>query len=332
MIVFGSDFCQCPPVVARGSRPAIVGAALKRSVLWRHVQVLALTENMRLRDDPTSRPYAEYILRVGDGTEPSVLEREVSFLPHGNAAPSASVEIGLFLGIARRANLDGLISSVFPDLPNRYAEERYMDGRAILMANNVVVNQINTDIVVGMPGDEHVFFSADTVEAGDDRTYGIATEFLNTITLPEMPPHWLALKVGVPVILLRNLDASSGLCNGTRLIVRRLAHRLIIAEIVGGSHAGTVLNIPRITTSSTGNHWPFTLLRRQFPVQLAFAMTINKAQGQTMGTVGIYLPEPVFTHGQLYMALSRATSVGNVSMHCPNEESTTNVVYTKLLR
>ncbi len=134
------------------------------------------------------------------------------------------------------------------------------------------------------------------------------------------------------MILLRNLDASSGLCNGTCLIVRRLARRLIIVEIVGGSHPGTVLNIPRVTTSSTRNRWPFTLLRRQFPVQLAFVMTINKAQGHTMGIVGIYLPEPVFTHGQLYVALSRATTVGNVSMHCPNEESTTNVVYTELLR
>lgn len=147
-----------------------------------------------------------------------------------------------------------------------------------------------------------------------------------------MPPHRLALKVGVPVILLRNLDASSGLCNGTRLIIRRLARRLIVAEIVGGSHAGTVLNISRITTSSTGNQWPFTLLRQQFLVQLAFTMTINKAQGQTMGTVGIYLPEPVFTHGQLYVAFSRATSVDRVALTCPNTNSTTNVVYTELLR
>jgi hypothetical protein len=83
---------------------------------------------MWLRDDLTSRPYAKYILRVGDGTEPSVLEGEVLILPHGNAAPSAGVEIGLFPGIARRANLDDLISSVFPDLPNMYAEEGYMGG------------------------------------------------------------------------------------------------------------------------------------------------------------------------------------------------------------
>jgi ATP-dependent DNA helicase PIF1 len=130
-----------------------------------------------------------------------------------------------------------------------------------------------------MPGDEHVLFSADTVEVGDDRTYGIATEFLNTITLPEMPLHRLALKVGVPMILLRNSDTSSGLCNETCLIVRRLSRCLIVVEIVGGSHVGIVLNIPRVTTSSTRNRWSFTLLRRQFPMQLAFAMMINKAQG-----------------------------------------------------
>jgi len=196
-----------------------VGVALKRSMLWRHFEVLALTENMRLRDDLASRLYAEYILGVGDGTKPSVLEGEVPLLPHGNTAPSAGVKIGLFPGISRRANLDGLITSVFPDLPNKYAEEGYMDGRAILTAKNVVVNQINTDIAVGMPGDEHVFFSADIVEAGDNRTYGIATEFLNTIMLPGMPSHRLVLKVGVLVILLHNLDASSGLCNRTRHIV-----------------------------------------------------------------------------------------------------------------
>jgi ATP-dependent DNA helicase PIF1 len=291
VVVFGGDFRQCPPVVARGSRPAIVAASLKRSVLWRNVRILKLTENMRLRADPDSRPYADYILRVGDGSEPSVLEENLTL--DGDAAPSAGVEIGLFPGIACRTSLDGLINMVFAGLGVHYADTGYMDGRAILTAKNVYVNRINTEIATTMPGEEHVFLSADTVEAGDDRAMGITTEFLNAITLPGMPPHRLALKVGVPVILLRNLDASSGLCNGTRLIIRRL----IVAEIVGGCHAGTVLNIPRITTSSTGNRWPFTLLRRQFPIQLAFTMMINKAQGQTMGTVGIYLPEPVFTHG-----------------------------------
>jgi len=50
---------------------------------------------------------------------------------------------------------------------------------------------------------------------------------------------------------------------------------------------------------------PFTLRRRQFPVRLAFAMTINKAHGQTLKMVGIFLLKHVFIHGQLYVAMSR---------------------------
>jgi ATP-dependent DNA helicase PIF1 len=61
-------------------------------------------------------------------------------------------------------------------------------------------------------------------------------------------------------------------------------------------------------------------------------MTINKAQGQTMKTVGIYLHELVFTHGQLYVALSRATCVNDVSVFCTNGKMMTNAVYMELLR
>ena len=142
----------------------------------------------------------------------------------------------------------------------------------------------------------------------------------------------LKLKVGVPVIVLRNLDPSSGLCNGTRMIVRRLARNVILAEIVGGAHDGDEVHIPRITMATAGHRWPFTLQRRQFPLQLAFAITINKAQGQTLSRVGVLLPEPVFTHGQLYVALSRATRVADVAVHCQEDGHTTNVVYTELLR
>jgi hypothetical protein len=107
---------------------------------------------------------------------------------------------------------------------------------------------------------------------------------------------------------------------------------LIVAKIIGGAHVRNIVNIPRITTITNRSKWPFTLQRRQFPLQLAFAMTINKAQGQTMKTVGIYLPEPVFTHGQLYVALSRAMRVNDISIFCPNGKTTTNVVYTELLQ
>jgi hypothetical protein len=60
---------------------------------------------------------------------------------------------------------------------------------------------------------------ANSVETGDDQAMAIGTEFFNTIILAGMPPHHLAFQVGVPTILLRNFDATSGLCNGTSLII-----------------------------------------------------------------------------------------------------------------
>jgi len=104
-----------------------------------------------------------------------------------------------------------------------------MDGRAILTTKNTVVNFLNTQIVEVVLGQKHIFLSIDSVETRDDRAMAIGTEFFNTITLACMPPHHLALKVGVPVMLLRNLDVTSGLCNGTRLIISHLARRLIVA-------------------------------------------------------------------------------------------------------
>jgi ATP-dependent DNA helicase PIF1 len=120
-----------------------------------------------------------------------------------------------------------------------------MDGRAILTTKSTVVNSLNSHIVEVVPGQEHIFLSADSVETGDDQAMAIGTKFLNTITLAGMPPHRLALKVGVHVILLRNLDATSRLCNGTRLIISCLARRLIVTQIIGGTHVGNIVNIPR---------------------------------------------------------------------------------------
>ncbi len=63
--------------------------------------------------------------------------------------------------------------------------------------------------------------------------------------------------------------------------------------------------IPRLSIiPSDTKRMPFTLRHRQFPVRPAFAMTINKEQGQTLKMVGIFLPKPIFTHGQLYVVMS----------------------------
>ena len=111
-------------------------------------------------------------------------------------------------------------------------------------------------------------------------------------------------------MMMRNLNPNLGLCNGTRLRIVDLKPHVIHATIMTGERQGQDVLIPRIVfiSDANANEFPFRLRRKQFPVQLAFAMTINKAQGQTVQNLGLYLATPCFSHGQLYVAMSRVTS------------------------
>ncbi|KAG3127983.1 hypothetical protein PI126_g21609 [Phytophthora idaei] len=111
-------------------------------------------------------------------------------------------------------------------------------------------------------------------------------------------------------MMMRNLNPDLELCNGTRLRIVELKPHVIHATITTGEHQGQHVLIPRIVFISDcdSREFPFRLRRKQFPVQPAFAMTINKAQGQTVQNLGLYLSTPCFSHGQLYVALSRVTS------------------------
>ena len=109
-------------------------------------------------------------------------------------------------------------------------------------------------------------------------------------------------------MLLRNLNQSLGLCNGTRLIITQLTNRIIEGQIINLNNTNEKVYIPRIEMTVHESKWPFTLKRRQFPIKISYAMTINKSQGQSLDKIGIYIENEIFTHGQLYVALSRVKS------------------------
>ncbi|XP_066381900.1 uncharacterized protein [Miscanthus floridulus] len=338
VMLFGGDFRQVLPVVPRGTRAQITDATLLKSYLWENVRRIRLTQNMRARND---KWFSEYLLRIGNGTEETYDDGYVQ-LPDDiligcndedfteNSVKNKKIS-------SEDASINILIDQVFPNLQANCKSTEYMRERAILSTRNEYVDAVNALMIDRFPGEEKVYYSFDSVD--DDSRNNYPIDFLNTITPNGLPPHELKVKKNCPVILLRNLDPHNGLCNGTRLIIRGFQNNSIDAEIVNGQFEGTRVFIPRIPMSPSEDlSLPFKFKRKQFPIRLSFAMTINKAQGQTIPNVGIYLLEPVFSHGQLYVALSRGVSRKSTWVLTktnkaidPTGKRTKNIVYRDIL-
>ena len=169
-----------------------------------------------------------------------------------------------------------------------------------------------------------------------DEVSNYPTEFLNTLQPDGLPPYNLTLKVGSIVMLLRNLDSKRRLCNGTRLVVTELRRYNFKARMLSGGAQEDIV-IPAVPLTSSGeDDLPIIMRRVQFPVRLSFAMTINKSQGQTFDRVGLLLPSPVFTHGQLYVAFSRVRDSRSIRVGMYSDDRgrfvTKNIVYREVLQ
>ena len=151
---------------------------------------------------------------------------------------------------------------------------------------------------------------------GDANEEHYPVEFLNSIETGGLPPHNLRLCVGAVLMVIRNYAPHLGICNGTRVRVKKATRQLLTVILLTGPKRGNEECLPRICCDAAGHiDLPFAVRRYQFLVRRAWAMTINRSQGQTFGNrVGIYLNKPVFAHGQLYCAMSRATRAEHVQI------------------
>ncbi|CAF1554974.1 unnamed protein product [Rotaria sp. Silwood1] len=315
VVLIAGDFRQTLPVIPKGTMADELKACLKSSYLWRHVVPLKLSTNMRvhLRDDVSAGRFAEQLLAIGNGKIP---------------ADPVSGLINIsdnFCNIVE--SVEELKNKVFPNIQTQYKDHKWLCERAILAPKNVNVNAINLQIQQQLPGEAISYKSIDTVK-DIDMVVQYPTEFLNSLEPSGMPPHNLRLKIGSSIMLLRNLDAPR-LCNGTRLCVKTLMPHVIEATIMTGCAKGEDVFIPKIPLLPSDI--PFEFTRLQFPVRLAFAMSINKAQGQSLKVAGVNLETPCFSHGQLYVACSRVGTGENLYVFAPDGK-TKNIVYKTALQ
>jgi hypothetical protein len=334
------DPMQLPPVVPGGNRNAITSQTIMKSNVWRHFIPLTLTQNMRIKRllQSNSTPdriqelkdHEKWLLQVGRGTLPTVQIKGASNLievPPNMVCYSPKI----------------LKEKVYFDFKHHYNNSQYLCSRAILTNTNEMVQELNAEMLEHIPGETVYSMSID--ECTDDKDSGqIDVDMLNKTNVSGLPPHELPLKVGASIILIRSLNPNKGFCNGTRCIIRQIKNNLLHASQLNASPNSPDILIPRIPMKSDQtkkNFVPFT--RRQYPILLAYYLTFNRSQGQTLDSVGLFLPCSVHTHGQFYTGTSRCGDPQKIYIYAnqqefehlqpqldPNKNYTKNIVWPEL--
>ncbi|XP_075088445.1 uncharacterized protein LOC107780595 [Nicotiana tabacum] len=232
-IVFDDDFRQILPVIPKGTRADIVDASLNSSYLWPFFTIYELKQNMRLYSGRVSDSEAakistfdKWLQQIGDGSFYDDINKELIKLPPNVCIKPSNDPIG------------SIVEAVYPSLLQKYNDPTYLKERAILTPKNEMVHELNDTIIKILPGEGRTYFSSDNVCKAsvntNDEDLLYPTEFLNSLRFSGIPNHDVHLKVGTPAMLLRNLNQSEGLCNGTRLIVMHLGKWSVNTNIISG--------------------------------------------------------------------------------------------------
>ena len=167
--------------------------------------------------------------------------------------------------ILPEGNLLNLIDFIYLNLIQNSGNANYFIRRIILTSKNIDVDKISDTILERFPDKVHLYSSVDSVDSTEnvntEQPQLYSPEFLRFLIISELPPGELKLKVRVPIMLLRNLNSSEGLCNRTRLIYRGLQNKVIDVEIITGFHLSKRVFIFQITITSFDNNLLFILKR-----------------------------------------------------------------------
>ncbi|GJY86345.1 DNA helicase [Tanacetum coccineum] len=238
-IMLGGDFRQTLPVKKKASKPEILDASITSSYLWPEFKTYMLMENMRLRQSKTTEAerlhienFSSWLLSIGDGTigDPDETDNENTFnvnMAHELCIPDSDTALA------------SLINFIYDQKTLQMPTPKDLQKKVIVCPKNENADMINAQVLSLVNRQQHVYLSLDEVmphgNDGGETELLYPPEYLNSLNFAGFPPHRLELKVGAPIILLRNLNISGGLCNGTRLIVTQLLNKVIEARIITGT-------------------------------------------------------------------------------------------------
>lgn len=317
-VPFGGDFRQTLPICVQASKAEILASSVVKSKFWENVKVLPLWINKHITED-CDATFADWLLSIGDDS----VEKEMF---NGHKRIKIPQEMSVNNG-----TVENLLTEIYDESDWRSPE--ILIKKAILTPLNKDVKLLNALMLDKIDGHTMTYTSVDTVP--DDIIAEYPTEFLNHLEYPGLPEHELNLKVGAIVMTLRNLSFGDGICNGTRMVVLECHDRFIVTKLLEGEHKNNIVVLPMVALIADGETVAVNFKRLQLPVKLAFAMTINKSQGQTLDRVGLYLKAPLFGHGQLYVTISRVRSPKGLKIfsfdYHDHHSYVNNVVFPEIL-
>ena len=170
-----------------------------------------------------------------------------------------------------------------------------------LYATNADVDRINNQKLDQLPGEIICLTAEDSGEQ----------PFLEQLDKNCLAPQKLCIKPGAQVMLLKNLDTEGGFTNGTRGVVECMVETEdegLLPRVLFETKNGLVAKLINKETFSLESFGKVVASRSQYPLRLAYAITIHKCQGMTLNKVELSLGN-VFEYGQAYVALSRVSGL-----------------------
>ncbi|GJZ95871.1 DNA helicase [Tanacetum coccineum] len=210
-IVLGGDFRQTLPVKKGVAKEELIAASIR------------------------SEAFAKWLLDVGNGEigEPGKEDDQDN---------SWIVILPNYLVSADETRLSQLIDFIYDDKTLKTPTAGALQEKEIVCPKNETTDVVNAKILSDIEGQCRTYLSNDEAipmgKETSEREFLYPMEYLNTITILGFPPYELELKVGSLIMLLRNVNLSGGLCNGTRMIVKSLMSKLIEAQIITGIRVG----------------------------------------------------------------------------------------------
>lgn len=325
VVILLGDFRQTCPVIPRGTKADVLNACISRSEFWPLFHIARLSTPIRNAEDPA---LASFVDEIGDGAGPHV---DLSFL-------------------TRTTSIQDVIDFVYGQdiISNPTACLR----RCILAPTNAQADLYNVEVLNLLHSTPRQYHAADSLEEHTEVAEMANFGSEGDLPLPNpdavldyiryrrpngMPDYSLTVKVGGVYRLLRNLSIDMGLVKNVRIVVVGMGSKLITVRVLHDTQTSETnpsadILLPRITFKERlpSGHM---LCRRQFPLAPAYASTFHSCQGLTLDSVGVDLTQDVFTHGQLYTALSRIRNRSDAIVRLPAPECsiTANVTYKELL-